>query len=133
MPEVSAAAKAGFSRRGANESVSLSFPLFLGVAVALVLAYLFLRNSGTDTPTYQDQETKVIGMHDYSGMLTGGMGDHFLPPENHCAGVVTLPVRYPNRVGHNGTCLINQGFGGLYASNPQTNMWMFTPPSEVQI
>lgn len=132
MP-VTASANAGFSSKGGSESIKLGVPHFIGAAIVLVLAYLFLRNSGTDTPARQDTEVKVIGMHDYSGMEQGGMGDHFLLPEHHVGSTVTLPVRFPARSGHEISCLIDQGFSGIYASNPRDAAWMDAPPSEVQL
>jgi hypothetical protein len=65
--------------------------------------------------------------------MTSPHPDHpvFCQPEDHHAGYVYTPHRYPRVAGGEISALIHRGFSSMRVPNMQDVQWLIAPPSEV--
>lgn len=103
---------------------------FAGVGVLL---YLLTRQMGQgDQPRFGPNQ-KTYGEVNYDDYMGGIGSEYFMHPARHVEGVVTLPIRFPHRSGHEITCLIHDGWSAMTKSAPQDADWMSMPPSEADL
>jgi hypothetical protein len=104
--------------------------LVIGGAVALIAALVWSMQhptGGFNQPPKQPQPDD-----DLSG-LVDPHPDHplFLQPQDHHAGYVYTPHRFPRTTGGEITAAIHRGFSPMRVPRSEDVQWLIAPPSEV--
>jgi hypothetical protein len=97
-----------------------------------VLLYFLTRQMSHDQPRFGPSQN-VNAEIDFTTYMGGPKSDHFVAPADHQNGVITLPIRFPHRAGHEISCVIHEGWSAMSKSAPQDSDWMYAPPSEVSL
>ena len=104
----------------------------VGLAAAII-AYLLLRVFGTDqTGGFNKPQKQPQPDSDLAG-LTNPHPDHpiFCLPQDHHAGYVYTPHRFPRIMGGEITAVIHRGFSPMRVPDVADVQWLIAPPSEV--
>jgi hypothetical protein len=102
-------------------------------AAAAVLAYLlYALRQAHPTGGFNQPQAQPVPDSDLN-RLVSPHSDHplFCQPEDHHAGYVYTPHRYPRFCGGDVSAVIHHGFSPMRIPNIQDMQWLIAPPSEV--
>jgi hypothetical protein len=102
--------------------------LALAVAAAVIFGVFWQVQPG-----HANQPPKQAMPDDDLARMTDPHPDHpiFCQPEDHHAGYVYTPHRYPRTTGGEITVAIHRGFSSMRVPNVEDVQWLIAPPSEV--
>src|SRR5215469_17957415 len=105
-------------------------PVHWGALIAGALLAVYLFNAMGHPTGYMNQPPKQPHPDDDLDRLTDSGAPHCHPQQHH-AGYVYTPHRYPRTTGGEITALIHRGYSTMRIPAADDAQWMIAPPSEV--